>query len=130
MVMVVRRCVSRECAATEEASQKCAPPPARDLVLAAEPSSSGRRNAEVAAIWHSDGGLAVSREWIDIWTQAAASPRTAKLVTAATIAPPNCNSRIQSLGRRCSNCARASVDLLRMRRCCEAGRKLCDQAVH
>ena len=83
LVALVRHDAYQESAAIEPASQKCALPPARDLVLAAEKSSSGRRNADVAAIWHSDGGLAVSREWIDIWTQAAAPPRTAKLESGA-----------------------------------------------
>ena len=54
----------------------------RGVVLAAEPGSSGWRNADIAAV-----GRSMLRDWIGIWTQAAVPHRRARLWTAATIAP-------------------------------------------
>ena len=71
----------------------------------------------MAAIWHSDGGLAVSREWIDIWTQAAASPRTAKLESGAWTGDA---ATVPVQVSTCCACGR----------CYDAGRKLRDRAVH
>ena len=56
-------------------------------MLAADPGPSGWRNADIAAMGRSDGGLAVLRDWMGTWIQAMATHCTAKLWTTATIAP-------------------------------------------
>ena len=96
-----------QCAAIKQAATKLSLPPAklvkrmaRGAVLAAEPDPSGWRNADIAAIGRSVGGLAVLRDWIGTWTQAAVPHRTAKLWTAATIAPLDCGPKKPWLGQQ------------------------------
>ena len=86
---------------------KFAPPPAklvkimaRGVVLAAEPGSSGWRNADIAATGRAEEGLAVLHEWIGTWTQAMVPHSTAKLWTAATIAPLDCGPKKPELGQQ------------------------------
>ena len=92
--------IKMQCAAVKQAAAKFAPPPAklvkrmaRGVVMAAEPRPNGWRNADIAAIGRSEGGPAVLREWIGTWTQAMVPRSTAKLWTAATIAPLDCGPK-------------------------------------
>ena len=99
--------IKMQCAAVKQVAAKFAPPPAklvkimaRGVVLAAEPGSSGWRNADIAAIGRSEEGPAVLREWIGTWTQALVPHSTAKLWTAATIAPLDCGPKKPELGQQ------------------------------
>ena len=60
------------------------------VVLAAEPRPTGWRNADIAGIERAERGPAVLREWIDTWKRAIVPHCTAKLWTAAAIAPLDC----------------------------------------
>ena len=68
--------------------------------MAAEPGPSGWRNSDIAAIGRSEGGPAVLREWIGTWTQAMVPHSTAKLWTAATIAPLDCGPKKPEPGQQ------------------------------
>ena len=63
-------------------------------MLAAEPGPSGWRNADKTAIGRAERDQsAVLREWIGTWTRAMVPHCTAKLWTAATIAPLDCGPK-------------------------------------
>ena len=70
------------------------------VVLAAEPGPSGWRNADIAALGRAEGGPAVLREWIGTWTRAMVPHCTAKLWTAATIAPLDCGPKKPEPGQQ------------------------------
>ena len=59
----------------------------RRASLAAEPGPSGWRNVDIAAKGRGEGGPAVPRHWIGIWTQGVVLPKTSRRWTAATFAP-------------------------------------------
>ena len=99
--------IRMQCAAVKQAAAKFTPPPAklvkrmaRGVVLAAEPWPRGWRNADIAATGKSEGGPAVLREWIGTWTGAMVPHRTAKLWTAAAIAPLDCGSKKPEPGQQ------------------------------
>ena len=73
---------------------------AQGVVLAAKPGPSGWRNAGIAAIGRSVGGPAVLREWLGTWTRAMVPHCTAKLWTAATIAPLDCGPQKPEPGQQ------------------------------
>ena len=112
--------IKMQCAAVKQGTAKFAPPPvklvkrmARWVVLAAEPGPSGWRHADIAAIGRLDRGPAALREWIGTWTRAMVPHCTAKLWTAATIAPLDCVPRNQSQGSKCRSRAHESFAQLR-----------------
>ena len=72
----------------------------RGVVLAAEPGPGGWRNADIAAIGKAEGGPAVLREWIGTWTRAMVPHCTAKLCTAATVAPLDCGPKKPEPGQQ------------------------------
>ena len=99
--------IKMQCAAVKQAAAKFTRPPAklvermaREVVLAAEPGPSGWRNADIAADGRSEGGPAVLREWIGTWTRAMIPHSTAKLWTAATIAPLDCGPKEPEPGQQ------------------------------
>ena len=69
-------------------------------MLAAKPGPSGWRNADIAAVGRSEGGLAVLRDWIGTWTQAVVPHKTGRLWTAARIAPLDCGPKKTELGQQ------------------------------
>ena len=94
------------CKRSNKLRQKFSPPPAmlvkrmaRGVVLAAEPSPSGWRNADIAAIGRSEGGPAVLPEWMGTWSQALVPHQTPKLWKAATIAPLDCGPKKPRTGQ-------------------------------
>ena len=96
-----------QCAAIKQAAVKFTPPllelvkrMARGVVLAAEPGPSSWRNADIAAIGRTEGQPAVLREWMGTWTQAVVPHQTAKLWTAATIAPLDCGPKKPEPGQQ------------------------------
>ena len=102
--------INMHCASIKQAATKFSlPPVARGVVLAAEPGPSGWRSADIAAIGRSQT-RAVLRDWIGTWTQATVPHCTAKLWTAATIAPLDCGPKKPEPGH-------VSSALLRWRRC-------------
>ena len=99
--------IKMQCAAIKQAAVKFSLPPAklvkrmdRGVVLAAEPGPSSWRNADIAAIGRTEGGPAVLRGWMGRWTQAVAPHQTAKLWTAATIAPLYCGPKKPEPGQQ------------------------------
>ena len=96
--------INMQCAAVKQAAAKFTPPPAklvkRMARLAAEPGLSGWRNADIAAVGRSEGGPPVLREWIGTWTRATVPHSTAKLRTAATIAPLHCGPKKPEPGQQ------------------------------
>ena len=102
--------IKMQCAAIKHAAAKFSPPPAklakrtaRGVVLAAEPGPAVGGNADIAdiaAIGRREGGPAVLREWVGSWTQAVVPYQTAKLWTAATIAPLDCGPKKPEPGQQ------------------------------
>ena len=95
------------CAAIKRAASKFKRPPAklikrmaRGVTLAAEPGPSGWRIADIVAIGQGEGGSAVLRDWIGIWTQGVVPHSTAKLWTAATIASLDCGPKKHEAGQQ------------------------------
>ena len=96
--------IKMQCAAPKQPATKFSLPPAklvkrmaRGVMLAAEP---GWRNADIAVISRSEGRPAVLREWTGTWTQAMVPHKTAKLRTAAAIAPLDCGSKKPEPGKQ------------------------------
>ena len=69
-------------------------------MLAAERWPSGWKIADIAATGKSDCGPAVLREWIGTWTGAKVPHSTAKLWTAAAIAPIDCGPKKPEPGQQ------------------------------
>ena len=99
--------IKMQCAAVRQAAAKFVPSPAklvrrmaRGVVLAAEPGPSGWRNADMTAVGRAEGGPAVLREWMGTWTGAMVPRCTAKLWTAATIAPLDCGPKKTEPGQQ------------------------------